>query len=63
MDRYRVNGYLYLEGLGTRRIDFEMESDGRPSEMDVLNYMMDVGIIQIIHDQTEYLDEDEEEDN
>jgi hypothetical protein len=33
--------------------DFVAEFDHEPDEMDVLNYMMNVGEIQIIHESTE----------
>jgi hypothetical protein len=66
MDEYRVSGYILLEGQGSEaEYDFVMEWDGDyPNEMDVLHYMMETGIIQIIHRDTEWIDpEDEDEDD
>jgi hypothetical protein len=41
--------------------DFDMEwpeLEVEPNDMDALRYMMDTGIIQIIHESTELVEED-----
>ena len=64
MDTYRVSGCILLEGSGSEaNYDFDMEWgwDTVPDELDVLRYMMDTGILQIMHESSDLiLDEDEE---
>lgn len=60
-DTYNVSGEILIEGTGeSARYDFEMVSDQVPSEMDVLNYMMETGIIQILHEETILVTDEEE---
>ena len=66
MNTYHVMGSILLEGSGSEaNYDFDMEwwDDGEPDDMDVLNYMMTTGILQIMHDTTDLItDEEEDED-
>lgn len=62
---YRMTGHLFIEGtMESADYDFDMEweEDHEPDALDALRYMMDSGIIQIMHESTEYLGDDEEED-
>jgi hypothetical protein len=60
MPNYRLRGIIMLESTREEALyDFEDYFDYPPTEMDVLNRMMNVGEIQIIHEIT---DEVEEED-
>jgi uncharacterized protein (DUF1501 family) len=60
MPNYRLRGLIMLESTREEAsYDFEDYFDYAPTEMDVLNRMMNVGEIQIIHEIT---DEVEEED-
>jgi hypothetical protein len=60
MPNYRLRGLIMLESTRQEAAyDFEDEFDYPPTEMDVLNRMMNTGEIQIIHEIT---DEVEEED-
>jgi hypothetical protein len=60
MPNYRLRGLIMLESTREEAsYDFEDEFDYPPTEMDVLNRMMNTGEIQIIHEIT---DEVEEED-
>lgn len=56
MRHYRMTGYIQIESSGeAAEYDFVMEwSDlvKEPTEMDVLNYMLSTGDIQIIHDSS-----------
>ena len=53
MYNYLVSGTIMLESTREEAsYEFEMEWDDAPDEMDVLNYMMDTGEIQIIHEST-----------
>ena len=62
MPMYRLQGLIMLESTREEAsYDFEDEFDYPPTEMDVLNRMMQSGEIQIIHEDTEELDEEEEE--
>ncbi len=50
MPNYRLRGLIMLESTRQEaEYDFEAEFDHEPDEMEVLNYMMNVGEIQIIH--------------
>lgn len=65
MDMYRMTGHLFIEGtMESADYDFDMEwdEDREPDAMDALRYMMDTGIIQIMHESTEYLGDDEEDE-
>jgi uncharacterized protein (DUF1501 family) len=60
MPNYRLRGLIMLESTRQEAAyDFEDYFDYAPTEMDVLNRMMNTGEIQIIHEIT---DEVEEED-
>lgn len=64
MAMYQVTGTILIEGtLEEAAYDFDMEWDeeGEPGEMDVLNYMMDTGVIQILHRSSEEIDDEEDE--
>jgi hypothetical protein len=54
MTNYHLQGLIMLESTRQEaEYDFVAEFDHEPNEMDVLNYMMNVGEIQIIHESTE----------
>jgi hypothetical protein len=60
MPNYRLQGLIMLESTRQEaEYDFEDYFDYPPTEMDVLNRMMNTGEIQIVHEIT---DEVEEED-
>jgi len=60
MPNYRLRGLIMLESTREEAsYDFEDYFDYPPTEMDVLNRMMNTGEIQIVHEIT---DEVEEED-
>ena len=58
---YNMTGSIFIEGtMQEARYDFDMEwpeLEPEPNDMDALRYMMDVGIIQIIHKDTELVEE------
>mgnify|MGYP006445939797 CR=1 FL=1 len=58
---YNMTGSIFIEGtMEEANYDFEMEwpeLEGEPDGMDALHYMMDAGIIQIIHKDTELVEE------
>lgn len=63
MPTYRCTGNLFIEGtMESADYDFEMESDFEPDSLEVLDYMMNVGIIQIFHEDSELVDDEEDED-
>ena len=65
MEMYRMTGTILIEGTGEEAdydFDMEWEEEGEPSDLDALRYMLDTGIIQIMHDSTEYLGDDEEDE-
>lgn len=56
MRNYRAVGTIMLEGQGSEAdYDFDMEwhEFREPNEMDVLHYMMETGLIQIISESIE----------
>jgi hypothetical protein len=54
MPKYRLQGIIMLESTRQEaEYDFEDYFDYPPTEMSVLNRMMDTGEIQIIHEVTE----------
>ena len=64
MNIYRCTGSLFIEGtMESANYDFEMESDFEPDPMDALNFMMNVGIIQIFHEDSELISDDEEDED
>jgi hypothetical protein len=65
MDMYRMRGHLFIEGtMEAADYDFDMEweEEGEPDALDALRFMLDSGIIQIMHESTEYLGDDEEDE-
>ena len=58
---YNMTGSIFIEGtMKEANYDFEMEwteLEAVPNDMDALRYMMDAGIIQIIHEDTELVEE------
>ena len=65
MDMYRMTGHLFIEGtMESADYDFDMEweEEHEPDAMDALRFMLDSGIIQIMHESTEYLGDDEEDE-
>ena len=58
---YNMTGIIMIEGtLDEATYDFDMEwpeLEAEPNDMDALRYMMDAGIIQIIHKDTELVEE------
>lgn len=57
MTTYNVRGTIYMESSGDEaRYDVDMEwheLEARPSEMDVLRWLLDTGDIQILLDAVE----------
>ena len=58
---YNMTGSIFIEGtMEEANYDFEMEwpeLEAEPNDMDALHYMMDAGIIQILHRGTELVEE------
>ena len=58
---YNMTGIIMIEGtLDEATYDFDMEwpeLEAAPNDMDALRYMMDTGIIQIIHEDTVLIEE------
>ena len=58
---YNMTGSIFIEGtMEEANYDFEMEwpeLEAEPDGMDALRYMMDAGIIQVIHQDTELVEE------
>ncbi len=66
MGYFRCTGSILIEGtLEQADYDFEVE-DGDIEDTDdpihILNYMIQTGIIQILHEDTEYFDDEEEDE-
>jgi hypothetical protein len=54
---YRCRGEIFLEGSNESAFyDFEMEADQEPDDMEVFNYMVQTGVIQIIHESAVPID-------
>ena len=57
---YNMTGSIFIEGtMEQADYDFEMEwpeLEAAPNEMDALRYMMQHGIIQILHEDTELIE-------
>ena len=57
---YNMTGSIFIEGtMEEANYDFDMEwpeLEAEPNDMDALHYMMDAGIIQIIHQNTELVE-------
>jgi hypothetical protein len=66
MHIYNMTGSIFIEGtMEEADYDFEMEwpeLEAEPNDMDALRYMMDAGIIQIMHRTTEFVGTDMEEE-
>lgn len=58
---YNMTGSIFIEGtMEQADYDFDMEwpeLEAAPNEMDALHYMMQHGIIQILHEDTELIEE------
>ena len=58
---YNMTGSIFIEGtMEQASYDFDMEwpeLEASPNDMDALRYMMDVGIIQIMHEDTVLIEE------
>ena len=58
---YNMTGSIFIEGTNEQAdYDFDMEwpeLEAAPNDMDALRYMMDTGIIQIIHEDTVLIEE------
>lgn len=66
MSGYRCTGSILIEGT-LEQADYDFEVDAEDIEdaddpIHILNYMIQSGIIQILHEDTEYYDDDEDED-
>ena len=60
MPYYRVQGVIMLESTGEEaEYDYEQFFDSEPSEMDVLNDMIQSGEIQIIPSSVEEVEEED----
>jgi len=60
MPNYRLQGLIMLESTRQEAAyDFEDYFDYPPTEMDVLNRMMNTGEIQIIHEITDKVEEED----
>lgn len=59
---YNMTGSIFIEGtMGMAGYDFDMEwpeLEAAPNEMDALHYMMDSGIIQILHEDTVLIEDE-----
>ena len=57
---YNMTGSIFIEGtMEQADYDFEMEwpeLEAAPNDMDALRYMMQHGIIQILHEDTELIE-------
>jgi hypothetical protein len=58
---YKMAGSIFIEGTHDQaEYYFDMEwpeLEAAPNDMDALRYMMDTGIIQIIHESAELIEE------
>jgi hypothetical protein len=58
---YNMAGSIFIEGtMEQADYDFDMEwpeLEAAPNDMDALRYMMDAGIIQILHEDTVLIEE------
>lgn len=64
MSIYSMSGVLFIEGTHDEaNYDFDMEWDepGEPTALDALDYMLSTGIIQILHEDTELIEEDDDD--
>jgi hypothetical protein len=64
MSFYRCTGSIFIEGT-MEQADYDFEVDAEDiadadNPMDILNYMLQTGIIQILHEDTEYFEDEEE---
>ena len=60
MGYYNMTGSIFIEGTGEEaRYDFDMEwheSDSIPDSLVALEYMMETGIIQIMHKESQLIE-------
>lgn len=66
MSYFRCTGSILIEGT-LEQADYDFEVDPEDIEdaddpIHILNYMISSGIIQILHEDTEYYPDDEDED-
>jgi hypothetical protein len=58
---YNMTGSIFIEGtMEQADYDFDMEwpeLEAAPNDIDALRYMMDSGIIQILHEDTVLIEE------
>lgn len=64
MSYYRCTGSILIEGT-LEQADYDIEIDegdiaDADNPMDILNYMLQTGIIQILHEDTEYFEDEDE---
>ena len=57
---YNMKGSIFIEGTNEEaNYDFDMEwpeLEAAPNDMNALDYMMQVGIIQIMHKETQLIE-------
>ncbi len=59
MNVYTCKGSIFIEGTGeSANYDFDMEAHSEPNELEVLDYMIEQGIIQIIHESADLWEEE-----
>lgn len=57
MPIYNCTGSIFIERTWERAdYDFDMESESDPNEFEILSYMIEMGILQILHENTELID-------
>ena len=62
MNTYRVTGYIFIEGpLESARYDADMQSDSDPTDLEIFDFLVNSGIIQIIHEETELIESDDDD--
>ena len=65
MGYYNVTGSIFIEGT-MEQADYDVDiEDGDIENADdpiqILNYLIQSGVIQILHEDTEYFEDDEDE--
>lgn len=63
---FRYTGSILIEGT-LEQADYDFEADdgdiANPDDpIDILNFMIQTGIIQILHEDTEFFEDEEDED-
>jgi hypothetical protein len=57
MPIYNCTGSIFIEGtMEQADYDFDMESESDPNEFEILSYMIEMGILQVLHENTELID-------